>query len=372
MKDMNNIVPIRSVLIFGGAGFIGSNWAHRLLKTTDAKVHIFDNLSRRGVHHNLRWLQKAASNSDRLQVTIGDVRDSAAVEKAVQRATEIYHFAAQVAVTTSVSDPRFDLEVNVGGTFNILEAARKTGRRPFLLFTSTNKVYGSLEDRPVVRAGTRYTCSEADCVSESQPLDFHSPYGCSKGAADQYVHDYARIYDLPTVVFRMSCIAGPRQFGNEDQGWVAHFLYSALRNEPITIYGDGRQVRDVLAVEDLMRAFEAVRNRLGRTGGQVYNVGGGLNNTVSLLELMAEIRRFSGRRLEYDTEPVRPGDQALYVTNFEKLSRHTGWQPQMSVVQILEEMHEWWKENRELFRPAEVPAARFAVPELRHAPGVVS
>jgi CDP-paratose 2-epimerase len=372
MKEMNKIVPIRSVLIFGGAGFIGSNWAHRLLKTTDAKVHIFDNLSRRGVYHNLKWLQKAAPGPDRLQVTIADVRDVAAVERAVQRATEIYHFAAQVAVTTSVSDPRFDLEVNVGGTFNILEAARKTGRRPFILFTSTNKVYGSLEDRPVVRTSTRYNCSEVDCVSESQPLDFHSPYGCSKGAADQYVRDYARIYNLPTVVFRMSCIAGPRQFGTEDQGWVAHFLYSALRNEPITIYGDGRQVRDILAVEDLMRAFEAVRNRLSRTAGEVYNVGGGLKNTVSLQELMAEIRRFTGHQLEYDTEPVRPGDQALYVTNFEKLRRDTGWQPQMKLDQILEEMYAWWKGNRELFQPAETSAARFALTDLRPAPGVMS
>jgi CDP-paratose 2-epimerase len=370
MKDIKNVVPIRSVLIFGGAGFIGSNWAHRLLKTTDAKVHIFDNLSRRGVHHNLKWLQRSASGSDRLQVTIADVRDAAAVERAVQRATEIYHFAAQVAVTTSVSDPRFDLEVNVGGTFNILEAARKTNRRPFLLFTSTNKVYGSLEGRPPIREATRYSCTQQDCVSEAQPLDFHSPYGCSKGAADQYVHDYARIYELPTVVFRMSCIAGPRQFGTEDQGWVAHFLYSALKGEPITIYGDGRQVRDVLAVEDLMRAFEAVRSHLGRTAGQVYNVGGGLRNTVSLLELMSEIRAFTGHRLEYSTEPVRPGDQALYVTDYEKLRRHTGWEPRMSLDQILEDMHEWWKENRDLFRPAE-RAPHFAVPDLRHAPGVL-
>ncbi len=371
MKDRNNVLPIRSVLIFGGAGFIGSNWAHRLLKTTDAKVHIFDNLSRWGAHHNLKWLQKAASGPDRLQVTIADVRDAEAVERAVQRATEIYHFAAQVAVTSSVNDPRFDLEVNIGGTFNILEAARKSGRRPFLLFTSTNKVYGALQDRPVIRAATRYSCSEADCISELQPLDFHSPYGCSKGAADQYVRDYARIYELPTVVFRMSCIAGTRQFGNEDQGWVAHFLYSALGEEPITIYGDGRQVRDVLAVEDLMSAFEAVRDRLSRTAGQVYNVGGGFKNSISLLELIAELRRFTGRRLAYSMQPVRPGDQALYVTDYAKLQRHTGWEPRMRVQQILESMYAWWKENREIFHPAEV-RTRFAVPELRHAPGVVS
>jgi CDP-paratose 2-epimerase len=371
MRETNNVVPIRSVLIFGGAGFIGSNWAHRLLKTTDAKVHIFDNLSRRGVHHNLKWLQKAASGSDRLQVTIGDVRDAAMVERAVQKATEIYHFAAQVAVTNSVSDPRFDLEVNVGGTFNILEAARKSGRRPFLLFTSTNKVYGSLHGRELVRSATRYSCTECDQVSELHPLDFHSPYGCSKGAADQYVRDYARIYNLPTVVFRMSCIAGPRQFGNEDQGWVAHFLYSALRGEPISIYGDGRQVRDVLAVEDLMRAFESARSHLSRTAGEVYNVGGGLKNATSLLELIDSIAAFTGCRLDYDLHPVRPGDQPLYVTDFGKLRRDVGWQPQMSLEQILETMYEWWKENKELFRPVAMPT-RIPVHDLQPASGVAS
>jgi CDP-paratose 2-epimerase len=203
-----------------------------------------------------------------------------------------------------------------------------------------------------------------------QPLDFHSPYGCSKGAAEQYVHDYARIYQLPTVVFRMSCIAGPRQFGNEDQGWVAHFLYSALRGEPITIYGNGRQVRDVLAVEDLMRAFEAVHDRLDRTAGEVYNVGGGLKNSVSLVELIAEIRRSTGHRLQYETQPVRPGDQAWYVTDFEKLRRHTGWEPKMSLAETLENMYRWWTENRELFRPAAAPP-RFAVPEFEPASGVV-
>jgi CDP-paratose 2-epimerase len=369
MRD--KVVPIRSVLIFGGAGFIGSNWAHRLLKTTDAKVHVFDNLSRRGVHHNLKWLQKAAGNSDRLQVTIGDVRDSAMVERAVSKATEIYHFAAQVAVTSSVTDPRFDFEVNVGGTFNILEAARKSKRRPFLLFTSTNKVYGDLGGQTLSRGALRYNCGPADAVSELQPLDFHSPYGCSKGSADQYVHDYARIFDLPTVVFRMSCIAGPRQFGNEDQGWVAHFLYSALQQQAITIYGDGRQVRDVLAVEDLMRAFESVRAHIGQSGGQVYNVGGGIGNCTSLLELIDEIERLTGIRIDYEFDRVRPGDQPVYITDFSKLRHHTGWSPQLKLRDILENIHGFWKQNRELFRPAAV-ATRLTFPELIHAPGAAS
>ena len=263
---MRRIVPFRSVLIFGGAGFIGSNWAQHFLANTDANVHVFDNLSRAGVSHNLAALQRLAGVSNRLKVTVGDIRDAELVQKAVHSATEIYHFAAQVAVTTSVADPRTDFEVNVGGTLNILEAARRTGRRPFLLFTSTNKVYGHL-DLSTPSTCLRHVVAKSDCVRETQPLDFYSPYGCSKGAADQYVHDYARIFGIPTVVFRMSCIAGPGQFGNEDQGWVAHFLYSALQDNRISIYGDGRQVRDVLCVEDLMRAFEGVRAYSNKTAG---------------------------------------------------------------------------------------------------------
>ncbi len=349
----------RSVLIFGGAGFIGSNLVQRLLETTDAKIHIFDNLSRCGVRHNLESLQKMAAHSGRLQITVGDVRDAAMVERAVRFATEIYHFAAQVAVTTSVTDPHLDFEINVGGTFNILEAARKTGRRPFLLFTSTNKVYGELASHGLVRMSTRYKYAEIPGISELQPLDFHSPYGCSKGAADQYVRDYSRMYGIPTVVFRMSCIAGPRQFGNEDQGWVAHFLYSALRGAPISIYGDGRQVRDVLCVDDLLRAMAAVRENTTVTAGQIYNVGGGPANSVSLLELVDKIEAITGRRLQYQREEPRPGDQLVYVSDCSKLRRDTGWQPEHSVLQTLQRIYTWWKRNRELFAP---PAAASPVP----------
>ena len=369
MKD--KVVPIRSALIFGGAGFIGSNWAHRLLKTTDVKVHIFDNLSRRGVHHNLQWLQKAAQGSDRLQITIGDIRDAALVERAVATATEIYHFAAQVAVTTSVGDPRFDFEVNVNGTFNILEAARNSSRYPFLLFTSTNKVYGNMCSQGVLPTPRRYEYAEGQGVTEAQALDFHSPYGCSKGAADQYVHDYFRIYGLPTVVFRMSCIAGPRQFGNEDQGWVAHFLYSALRRRPITIYGDGRQVRDVLAVEDLLHAFEAVRANQAKTAGEVYNVGGGTDNAISLLELIDEIEKQTGCRLEYRLHKTRPGDQPLYVTDFSKLQQHVGWQPRKNVREILINLHHWWKQNADFFQPPTI-ATPVPLPQFAHAPEIAS
>jgi CDP-paratose 2-epimerase len=352
---MKKLVPFRSVVIFGGAGFVGSNWAHRLLRTTDAKVHIFDNLSRAGVEHNLNWLRKAAPDSERLKITIADVRDAVLVEKAVQGATEIYHFAAQVAVTTSVDDPRLDFEVNVGGTFNVLEAARKSGRQPFILFTSTNKVYGHLATPPLVASSQRYFCSRQNSVSESQALDFYSPYGCSKGAADQYVRDYARIFQIPTVVFRMSCIAGPHQLGNEDQGWMAHFLYSALQDNSISIYGNGRQVRDVLSVQDLMNAFEGVQDNRDKTVGEVFNVGGGLENSISLLELIEEIEKLTGKRLAYQLQPSRPGDQPVYITDYSKLKEAIGWRPRVSVRQTLHSIHEWWTNNRRLFAGAATP-----------------
>jgi CDP-paratose 2-epimerase len=349
----------RSVLIFGGAGFIGSNLAHSLLTSTDAKVHVFDNLSRAGVHHNLEWLRKMAGSSGRLQVTVGDVRDARQVEKAVMHANEIYHCAAQVAVTTSVADPRLDFEVNLAGTFNVLDAARRTGHRPFILFTSTNKVYGELGLGTPVIEGKRYVTPHHAGVSESQPMDFHSPYGCSKGAADQYVRDFGRIYGLPTVVLRMSCVAGPRQFGTEDQGWVAHFVYSALLGEPVTIYGDGCQVRDVLCIHDLVRAFEAVRLNIETTRTEVYNVGGGMQNSVSLLELMDEIELQTGHPLERIFNERRPGDQLVYITDNSKIQRDTGWKPEIGLKKTVLLLQEFWEQNHELFqarRRAHVPA----------------
>src|SRR5215471_15196904 len=315
---MKKLLPFRSVLIFGGAGFVGSNWASHVLKTTDARVHIFDNLSRTGVQRNLDWLRQESNHPERLKITVADIRDPAAVYKAVASATEIYHFAAQVAVTSSVCDPRNDFEVNAFGTLNILEAARRSGRQPLILFTSTNKVYGNLAEKQLVLMGKRYSALDSTGVNESQPLDLYSPYGCSKGTADQYVHDYSRMFGLPTVVFRMSCIAGPRQFGNEDQGWIAHFLHSALEGKRVTIYGDGRQVRDVLCVHDLVRAFEVVRRNMQVAAAQIYNIGGGANNATSLLELIDRIEQLVGHRLKYQLEPRRPGDQLVYLTDYGK------------------------------------------------------
>jgi len=352
----------RSVVIFGGAGFIGSNLAHHLLRETKAKVHVFDNLSRPGSRHNLEWLQEAAKDSGRLKITIGDVRNYTLVERAARHATEIYHLAAQVAVTTSIDDPRTDFDVNAGGTLNILEAARKGGHRPFILYTSTNKVYGALTGQPLIAYQRCYRLAPQDSISESQPLNFHSPYGCSKGAADQYVRDYARIYGLQTVVFRMSCIAGTRQFGTEDQGWVAHFIYSALQKDAVTIYGDGRQTRDVLWVGDLIDAMNAVRENLPQTAGEVFNVGGGCENTTSLLELIDSIEGLTGRTMEHTFANARPGDQMFYVTNHEKLTRMTGWKPTTSLLDSVRRIARWWKANQGLFGKVHAEPAEFAPP----------
>jgi len=323
---------MRRALIFGGAGFVGSNLADVLLRSGEARVHIYDNLTREGASENLKWL-KQTHGSRLLKLTVKDVRDARAVRRAVEEADEIYHLAAQVAVTTSLRDPRQDFEVNLLGTFNVLEAIRRAGHRPFLLFTSTNKVYGQLRRAPDSAIQSR--------INEEQPLDFLSPYGCSKGAADQYVRDYARIYQIPSVVLRMSCIAGPHQHGNEDQGWVAHFLRSALSGQAVTIYGDGKQVRDVLYVGDLLEAIELIRLNLRLCAGQIYNIGGGAENAVSLLELMQLISTSTGKALHVSFAPGRTGDQPAYVTDYTKLHGHTGWRATTSVAETLSKMQRW-------------------------------
>jgi CDP-paratose 2-epimerase len=352
MKGSSSMKSTESqlALITGGAGFIGSNLAERLLSSPGMRVRIFDNLSRTGVVRNLEWLGSLPGSSTRLEIIQGDVRDVTAMREAARGATEIYHLAAQVAVTTSVEDPATDFETNACGTFNRLEAARRLSRPPFILYTSTNKVYGSLESLPVKLDGTRYSASDTSFrgISEAEPLDFHSPYGCSKGAADQYVRDYARIYDLPTVVFRMSCIAGPRQFGNEDQGWVAHFLYSARAGRPITIYGNGYQIRDVLHVYDLLDAMQAARSCISKTRGQVYNLGGGMSRAISIVEMLRQIETITGEQPDLLYSAVRPGDQPLYISDTTKIERDTGWKAHRSVAQTLNNIHAFWDANSDI------------------------
>jgi CDP-paratose 2-epimerase len=330
------------VLITGGCGFIGTNLADRLL-TEGKRVCVFDNLARAGVERNLEWLRK--THGDLLVVRHGDVRDAAAVRDAIRRATQVFHFAAQVAVTTSLEDPAEDFDVNARGTFNVLEAIRHSPHRPPLFFTSTNKVYGGLEDVQMREETLRYTPRRATIakhgVSEQRPLDFHSPYGCSKGAADQYVRDYARSYGLETVVFRMSCIYGPHQFGTEDQGWVAHFLIRALNREPITVYGDGRQVRDILFVDDLVNAFLLAAENIDACSGQAFNIGGGPANTVSLRELLTMIGTLEGREPRVDRGDWRTGDQKYYVSDTRRFSELTGWEASVHAADGIRMLRQW-------------------------------
>jgi CDP-paratose 2-epimerase len=339
--------PSRPVLITGGSGFIGTNLAHRLL-SENRPVLLFDNLARPGVEQNLRWLRD--THGDLVQVMIADVRNAEAVHEAVQRCSEVFHFAAQVAVTTSLTDPVEDFEVNARGTLNLLEAIRARPIPPPLVFTSTNKVYGALEDVGLRRRNLRHEPTDPMLrqtgVSENRPLDFHSPYGCSKGTADQYVLDYARSYGLPSIVFRMSCIYGAHQFGTEDQGWVAHFLIQALESRPITLYGDGRQVRDILSVDDLVDAFLLAQDHMDTHSGQAFNIGGGPKNTVSLLELLDTIGELLGRKPEFGFDAWRTGDQRYYVSDTGKFQTATGWKPQITVQDGLERLLQWLVDSR--------------------------
>jgi len=339
-----------SILVTGGAGFVGCHLVHDLLGD-NRKVTVLDSLSRRGSERNLEWLQRQHPDGD-LRFVKGDVRDPQAVKSAAEDVDAIYHLAGQVAVTSSVQDPRLDFEINALGTLNVLEAARQSPCQPVVMFTSTNKVYGGMEDVALVEKDTSYEYRDLpDGIPESRPLDFHSPYGCSKGAADQYVRDYARIYGLRTVVFRMSCIYGPRQFGNEDQGWLAHFIISAGTGAPITIYGDGKQVRDVLFVEDLVRALRGAVDKISVTAGKVYNIGGGPANTLSVWQefgrLLAEL---SGEAVTVSYRDWRPGDQPCYVSDIRNVGRDLGWKPEVDKRAGIRRLWEWVSSNKELFR----------------------
>ncbi len=337
----------KPVLITGGAGFIGTNLAHRLLSGGRCVI-LYDSLARAGVEQNLHWLQRL--HGSRVQVMVGDVRDRSALRRAVQRAGQVFHFAAQVAVTTSLVDPREDFEINAGGTFNLLEELRGLENSPPLVYTSTNKVYGGLDDITLRKAETRYEpCDSAvrtRGISEARPLDFHTPYGCSKGAAEQYVLDYARSFHRPAAVFRMSCIYGPHQFGTEDQGWVAHFLIRALERRPITIYGDGLQVRDILFVEDLVEAFLAAQANMASVSGNAFNMGGGPDRTVSLLELLAIMERLSGTKPDVRFAGARTGDQRYYVSDSEKFHKATGWRPRVNAADGIGRLYHWLADNR--------------------------
>jgi CDP-paratose 2-epimerase len=339
----------KNYFITGGAGFIGSNYVSRLLERGE-KVTIYDNLSRAGAARNLAWLQQTFGEKA-FRLIVGDVREADLLAASARQADVIVHLAAQVAVTTSVTEPRPDFEINALGTFNAVEAARLSERIPILLYASTNKVYGGMEDVKVVERGTRweYESLPLGCP-ETQPLDFHSPYGCSKGTGDQYVRDYARIYDLPTVVMRQSCIYGPRQFGVEDQGWVAWMIIAAVTGKQIMICGDGKQIRDVLHVGDLLNAYDAAIARIDTVKGRVYNLGGGPGNTMSIwTEFGPMLESLLGQSIQVARGDWRPGDQKVFVADIRKAERELGWKPKIAVEEGVKRLFEWVKENQNLF-----------------------
>ena len=353
------VCAARPVLITGGAGFIGSNLADRLLGQ-GRDVIVLDNLSRPGVEANLAWLE--GRHGARIRSLVGDLRDDGQVAEAVRGVGAVFHFAAQVAVTTSLVDPREDFDVNASGTLTLLEAVRRAGGAVPVIYSSTNKVYGGLVDVAVTGFPDRYQPSDdeirAHGVGEARPLDFHTPYGCSKGVADQYVLDYSRSFGLKTAVLRMSCIYGPRQFGTEDQGWVAHFLIRALRGETITIYGDGRQVRDILHVADAVDAYLAVLDRIDAVSGHAFNLGGGPRNAVSLLMLLKEIERLIGRPVSVEFADWRTGDQLYFVADTRWLEAALGWRARIGWREGVAHLAEWLDANRALVR---IPSGKLAV-----------
>jgi CDP-paratose 2-epimerase len=335
------------ILVTGGAGFIGSNLADRLA-TEGHDVLIYDALLRPGVESNLNWLKRR--HPERISAVIADVRDAASLAAAASRAGAVFHLAAQVAVTTSLIDPREDFDINLGATFNLLDALRRRGERVPLIFASTNKVYGDLADVPLELNGEAYAPRDSAIrgrgIGEERSLDFHTPYGCSKGAADQYVLDFGRSFGVPTAVMRMSCIYGQRQMGTEDQGWVAHFLLRTLRGEPISIYGDGCQVRDVMDVGDAVDAYLAAWRRIDVVAGRAFNLGGGPANAISLRQLLRHIGDLTNRPVETHYADWRAGDQRYYVSDTSRAARELGLRPARPWREGVAALAQWLRQER--------------------------
>lgn len=335
------------VLITGGCGFIGCNAAQRFLQMGHS-VAVLDDLSRPGSEKNLEWLREQGE----FEFICGDVCDGEQLSHVMAegRFDVTIHLAGQVAVTTSVVEPRRDFEINALGTFNVLEAVRRHSPETIVLNASTNKVYGKLPALKLQEEPRRYAIPDLPYgVNEAQPLDFHSPYGCSKGAADQYVIDYARVYGLRTVNFRQSCIYGYRQFGVEDQGWVAWFMIAHTLRQPVTIYGNGKQVRDILFIDDLIDCYMAAIDRIGQVAGLTFNIGGGPENTLSLLELLEMLGEHSGRAVVHSFEDWRPGDQPVYVSDIRRAAELLSWRPRVGVKEGFERLHAWVMANRDSF-----------------------
>lgn len=342
MRSMN-------ILVTGGAGFIGTNLTAYYLKK-GCRVCIFDNFARTGSQMNLAWLKTLGGD---LKIIKGNiVKDISLINKEIEKTDVVFHFAAQVAVTASVLDPRDDFEINAKGTFEILEKVRLSRSKPILFYSSTNKVYGEMPNVPVTENKSRYAYKKLQLgISETQPLDFHSPYGCSKGVADQYVRDYSRIYGLKTVVFRQSCVYGPRQFGVEDQGWVAWFIIALTMGKTVNIYGNGKQVRDLLEVSDLVRAYDLCLKKIKTTSGKIYNIGGGVKNSMSVwYEFRPILEKLFDHKISAHFSPWRPGDQPIFISDNTKAKKDFGWEPQISLEKGISNLYYWVQQNKDLFK----------------------
>ena len=342
----------QAILITGGAGFIGSNLADRLA-TDGHRIRIYDALSRAGTEGNLAWLQ--SRHGDRVDFVHADIRDHDRLRAGVADAGAVFHLAAQVAVTTSMDDPATDFAINIGGTFALLEALRARGDGTPLIFASTNKVYGDLADLDFALEDEAYVPTDpvvrAHGIGEARPLDFHTPYGVSKGAADQYVLDYARSFGVPTCVLRMSCIYGQRQMGTEDQGWVAHFLIRALEGKPITLYGDGNQVRDILDVSNAVDAYVQAWRRIDRVQGRAFNLGGGPANAVSLRQLIAHMGELVGHEVDLEWSDWRAGDQRYFVADSRAAEDALGLRPKVAWRDGVTALATWLAAERRLNLP---------------------
>ena len=341
----------KTILITGGCGFIGTNASLHYLKRNN-KVVVYDNLSRQGAKENLEWLK----GSEGFVFIKGDIRDNKKLLTTFKKYKPdlTLHLAAQVAMTTSVENPRYDFEVNALGTFNVLEAMRITRNKGILIYSSTNKVYGELKELPVIEKRKRYSYKNIKGISEKYPLDFHGPYGCSKGAGDEYVIDYARIFGLNTIVFRQSGIYGPHQFGIEDQGWLAWFCNALLFDKPVTIYGNGKQVRDVLYIDDLIEAFDLAFKNIKKTKGKAYNIGGGAKFSLSIWELFEILEKLSGKKFRYSFGPWRPGDQKIYISDLTLAKKDFSWSPKTSPREGIKKLYNWISQNKNLIKKAGV------------------
>ncbi|MBU2099644.1 GDP-mannose 4,6-dehydratase [Candidatus Micrarchaeota archaeon] len=331
--------------ITGGAGFIGTNLAEFFLSKGE-KVLILDDFSKKGSKENKKYLEKKFHEN--LKIIKCDIRsDKKIMEKTFSEAEAVFHLAGQVAVTNSVKNPRQDFEINALGAFNVLEAVRKSKENPVLIYSSTNKVYGKMDDLKITEKNNKYFYEETpEGIKEERLLDFHSPYGCSKGTGDQYFRDYARIYGLNSVVFRQSCVYGKRQFGTEDQGWIAWFVIASVFGKKITIFGNGKQSRDVLYSDDVVNAFDLAAKKIKKTKGKIFNIGGGPENTLSLLELIELLEELNRKKITYSFDKWRPGDQKVFVSNIEKAEKEFGWKPKVPAKKGVEILFNWVKENK--------------------------